>query len=251
MPYSAPPPTLSPPSATATSRRSPAKGGWPGSGTAAIMKGLASRASSRAGSRSSVTGCVSTATRPALLKSPSRPRSSTECSTLDARTPSALHDQQWGMGVLFPLPPPCNMLHRGPNPETECSTFDARTLLTSPDHRQGQGNFRRRFAQCNIPRGGPGAPDRLGSGNGGGTFHISASKGGAPRFPVRAAKRTTRGYLVKGNVAEWAAALHHDVMPAGVADVIQGNDPIFGIVPDTVLPFTGGAGVAGKGVIAL
>ena len=30
-----------------------------------------------------------------------RPRSSTECSTLDARTPSALHDQQWGMGVPF------------------------------------------------------------------------------------------------------------------------------------------------------
>jgi hypothetical protein len=94
-------------------------------------------------------------------------------------------------------------------------------------------------------------PDRLGSGNGGGTFHISASKGGAPRFPVRAAERTTRGCLVKGNVAEWAAALHHDVMPAGVADVVQGDDPIFGIVPDTVLPFTGGAGVAGKGVIAL
>jgi hypothetical protein len=66
------------------------------------------RASSRAGSRSSVMGCVSTATRPAPPRSPSPPRSSTECSTLDARTPSASHDQQRGRGP--PLPPPCNTL---------------------------------------------------------------------------------------------------------------------------------------------
>ena len=44
--------------------------------------------------------------------SPSRPRSSTECSTLDARTPSASPDQQRGMGVPLPLPSPCNTLAR-------------------------------------------------------------------------------------------------------------------------------------------
>ena len=55
--------------------------------------------------------------------------------------------------------------------------------------------------------------------------------------------------FVSYKLAEWAAALHHDVVPAGVADVVQGDDPVFGIVPDTVLSFTGGAGVAGKGVI--
>src|SRR4051794_18043764 len=55
-----------------------------------------SRVSSRAGSRSSVTGCASTATRPGQPRSPSPPRSSTECST--ARTPSASPDQQRGMG---------------------------------------------------------------------------------------------------------------------------------------------------------
>src|SRR3954453_10747890 len=57
--------TADTPSATATSRRSPGKGGWPGSATVAITKELASRASSHAGSRSSGTGCASTATRPA------------------------------------------------------------------------------------------------------------------------------------------------------------------------------------------
>src|SRR3954470_14532537 len=113
MPYSAPRPTPSPPSATATSRRLLAKGEWPGSATAATMKGPVLRASSRAGSRSSVTGCASTATRPGPPRSPSRPRSSIECSTLDARTPSASPDQQWGMGAPLPLPPPCNTLaHR-------------------------------------------------------------------------------------------------------------------------------------------
>src|SRR5687767_7173637 len=79
-------------SATVTSRRSPGKGEWPGSATAATMKGPGLRASSRAGSRSSVTDCVSTPTRLGPPRSPLRPRSSTECSTLDARTPSASHD---------------------------------------------------------------------------------------------------------------------------------------------------------------
>src|SRR4051812_4927763 len=74
------------------------------------MKGPALRASSRAGSRSSVMGCVSTATRPAPPRSPSRPRCSTECLILDARTPFAPHDQQRGMGAPLPLSPPCNTL---------------------------------------------------------------------------------------------------------------------------------------------
>src|SRR4051812_22110275 len=108
MPCSAPPPTPSPPSATATSRRSPGKDEWPGSATATIIKEPVSRASSRAGSRSSGTGCASTATGPGPPPSPPRP--STECSTLDARTPSAPHDQQRGMGAPLPLPPPCNTL---------------------------------------------------------------------------------------------------------------------------------------------
>src|SRR4051794_33741494 len=77
---------------------------------AVITKEPALRASSRAGSRSSVTDCASTATKPALPRSPSPPRSSTECSTLDARTPSASPDQQWGTGAPLPLPPPCNTL---------------------------------------------------------------------------------------------------------------------------------------------
>src|SRR4051794_14606131 len=98
--------TADTPSATATSRRSPGKGEWPGSATAAIIKEPVSRASSRAGSRSSGTGCASTATGPG----PPPSRSSTECSTLDARTPSASPDQQWGMGAPLPLPPPCNTL---------------------------------------------------------------------------------------------------------------------------------------------
>jgi hypothetical protein len=100
--------TADTPSATATSRRSLRQGGWLGSATAAIIKGPVSRASSHAGSRSSGTGCASTATRrgPPL----SQPRSSTECSTLDARSPSASHDQQRGMGPPLPLPPPCNTL---------------------------------------------------------------------------------------------------------------------------------------------
>ena len=55
-------------------------------------------------------GCASTATRPAPPRSPSPLRSSTECSTLDARTPSAPLDQQPGMGALLPLLPPCNTL---------------------------------------------------------------------------------------------------------------------------------------------
>src|SRR5688500_20405862 len=55
-------------------------------------------------------GCASTATRPGPLRSPSRPRSSTECSTWDARTPSASPDQQWGTGAPLPLPPPRNTL---------------------------------------------------------------------------------------------------------------------------------------------
>src|SRR3954470_24742334 len=104
MPCSAPRPTPRPPSAMATSRQSQRKDGWPGSATAAIINGPVSRASSPAGSRSSVTGCASTSTRPAPPRSPSRPRSSTECSTLDARTPSASPDQQRGRGP--PLPPP-------------------------------------------------------------------------------------------------------------------------------------------------
>ena len=58
-------------------------------------------ASSRAGSRPSVMGCVSTATRPGPPRSPSRPRSSTEGSTVDGRTPSASPDQQWGWGLLY------------------------------------------------------------------------------------------------------------------------------------------------------
>jgi hypothetical protein len=70
--------------------------------------GPVSRVSSRAGSRSSVTGCASTATRPAPPRSPLQPRSSTECST--ARTPSASHDQQRGTRASLPLPPPCNTL---------------------------------------------------------------------------------------------------------------------------------------------
>src|SRR3954469_13339950 len=89
--------TADTPSATATSRRSPGKDEWPGSATAATMKGPVLRASSRAGSRSSVTGCVSTATGPGPPPSPP----STECST--ARTPSASPDQQWGMGAPLPL----------------------------------------------------------------------------------------------------------------------------------------------------
>ena len=44
----------------------------------------------------------------------SPPRCSTECSTLDARTPSASPDQQWGTGAPLPLPPPCNTLTEGP-----------------------------------------------------------------------------------------------------------------------------------------
>jgi len=73
-----------------------------------------SRANSRAGSKSSVTGCASTATRPGPPRSLSRPRSSTECSTLGARTPSASPDQQRGMGTPSPLPPPCNTLADDP-----------------------------------------------------------------------------------------------------------------------------------------
>src|SRR4051812_25373915 len=98
--------TADTPSATATSRRSPGTGEWPGSATAAIIKEPVLRASSRAGSRSSGTGCASTAT------GPGPPPPSTECSTLDARTPSAPHDQQRGMGAPLPLPPPCNTLDR-------------------------------------------------------------------------------------------------------------------------------------------
>src|SRR5688500_6337311 len=79
--------------------------------TVATMKGPALRASSRAGSRSSVTGCVSIATRLGSPRSPSPPRCSTECSTLDARVPSALHDHQQGMGAPLPLPSPCNTLN--------------------------------------------------------------------------------------------------------------------------------------------
>jgi hypothetical protein len=100
--------TADTPSATATSRQSPAKGGWPGSATAAITKEPASRASSRAGSRSSGTGCAATATKPGPPRLLSPPRSSTECST--ARTPSASPDQQRGMGPPLPLPPLCNTL---------------------------------------------------------------------------------------------------------------------------------------------
>src|SRR5690348_16454343 len=55
-------------------------------------------------------GCASTATRPGPPRSLSRPRSSTECSTLDARTPSASPDQQRGRGAPLPLPSPCNTL---------------------------------------------------------------------------------------------------------------------------------------------
>jgi hypothetical protein len=75
---------------------------------------------SRAGSRSSVTGCVSTATRPAPPKSPSPPRSSTGCST--ARTPSASPDHQRGMGAPSPLPPPRNTL-----PQEDSAGSRART----------------------------------------------------------------------------------------------------------------------------
>src|SRR3954451_17784856 len=103
--------TADTPSATATSRRSPGKDEWPGSATAAIIKEPVSRASSPAGSRSSGTGCASTATGPGPPPSPPRP--SIECSTLDARTPSASPDQQWGMGAPLPLPPPCNTLMYG------------------------------------------------------------------------------------------------------------------------------------------
>ena len=56
--------------------------------------------------------CASTAMRPRPPRSPSPPRCSTECSTLDARTPSASPDQQRGTGAPLPLPPPCNTLHR-------------------------------------------------------------------------------------------------------------------------------------------
>src|SRR4051794_5357712 len=135
MPCSAPPPALSPPSATVTSRRSPAKGGWLGSVTAATIKGPVSRASSRAGSRSSVTGCASTATRPAPPRLLSPPRRSTECSTLDARTPSASPDQQWGMGPPLPLPPPCNTL-------TQIPAVSAWRVLS----KQWQGEF----CRCSI-----------------------------------------------------------------------------------------------------
>ena len=97
--------TPTPPSATATSRRSPGKGGWPGSATAAITKGPASRASSRAGSRSSVTGCASTATRPGPPRSPSPPRSSTECSTWtpELRPRRLINSGEWGLLCLFLL----------------------------------------------------------------------------------------------------------------------------------------------------
>jgi hypothetical protein len=95
-------------SATATSTRSPGKAEWPGSATAAIIKGPGSRVSSRAGSKLSVMRCAATATMPGPLRSPSPPRCSTECSTLDARTPPASPDQQRGVGAPLPLPPPCN-----------------------------------------------------------------------------------------------------------------------------------------------
>jgi hypothetical protein len=65
-------------------------------------------ARSSAGSRSSVMGCASTATRPGPPRSPSPPRCSTECST--ARTPSASHDQPKGLGPPLLLPTPCNTL---------------------------------------------------------------------------------------------------------------------------------------------
>jgi len=39
-------------------------------------------------------------------------RFSTECSTSEARVPSASHDQQRGMGAPLSLPPPCNTLQQ-------------------------------------------------------------------------------------------------------------------------------------------
>jgi hypothetical protein len=58
--------------------------------------------------------CASTAARLGPPRSPSRPRSSTACSTLDARIPSASHDQQWGMRASLPLLPPWNTLPCAP-----------------------------------------------------------------------------------------------------------------------------------------
>jgi hypothetical protein len=106
--------TADTPSVIATSRGSQRKGDWPGSATVATMKEPVLRASSRVGSRSSVMGCVSTATRPGPPRSLSPLRSSTECSTLDARTPSASQDDhQRGMGSSSPLSSPCNTLTEG------------------------------------------------------------------------------------------------------------------------------------------
>ena len=63
----------------------------------------ASRASSRAGSRSSGMGCASTATRPAPPRSPSRPKSSTECSTARIRPCRLINSGEWGVLYLFLL----------------------------------------------------------------------------------------------------------------------------------------------------
>jgi hypothetical protein len=117
--------TADTPSATATSRGSPTRGGWPGSATAAITKEPALRPSSRAGSRSLAMACASTATRLGPPRSPSRPRSSTECSIWDARALSASHDQPRRMGAPLPL----TRWLRSPN---ACSTRHASLLEHSP-----------------------------------------------------------------------------------------------------------------------
>jgi hypothetical protein len=90
-------------SATATSRRSPGKGDWSVRSTVATMKKPALRASSRAGSRSSVMGCVSTATRPGPLKSPSLPRSSTDARPPELRPRRMISRGGWVLLCIFLL----------------------------------------------------------------------------------------------------------------------------------------------------
>jgi hypothetical protein len=79
----------------------------------------------RAGSRSSVTGCVSTATKSGPPRSPSPPRCSTGCSTLETQIPSAspVNGGQWRILRLFP-PSAQDAIRRGyvdpPLPPTGC-----------------------------------------------------------------------------------------------------------------------------------
>jgi hypothetical protein len=71
-------------------------GRWLGSGAAGTTSGPAWRAKWHAGRASSARRCASTVTRRRPPRSPSVSRSSTACSTSDARTPSASPDHQRG-----------------------------------------------------------------------------------------------------------------------------------------------------------